>query len=105
VIHVDVTKLGPDKTGRLRSWLAEVQTRGEEARVTLANEGVRHERALLVDTPAGPLLIYVIECEDYDAAREAFAQSRLPIDLEHKQVMSEVSGDPVPAEVLLDIRA
>jgi Family of unknown function (DUF6176) len=51
------------------------------------------------------LLIYVMECEDYDAAREAFARSRHPIDLEHKQVMSEVSGEPVPTEVLLDIRA
>ena len=105
MIHVDVTKLSTDKTERLRSWLAEVQTRSEEARVTLASEGVRHERALLVDTPAGPLLIYVIECEDYDAAREAFARSRHPIDLEHKQVMYEVSGEPVPTEVLLDIRA
>jgi len=105
VIHVEVTKLSPDKTERLRSWLAEVQTRSEEALVTLANEGVRHECGLLVDTPSGPLLIYVIECEDYDAAREAFARSRHPIDLEHKQVMSEVSGEPVPTEVLLDIRA
>ena len=57
MIHVEVTKLSPDKTERLRSWLAEVQTRSEEARVTLASEGVRHERGLLVDTPAGPLLI------------------------------------------------
>jgi hypothetical protein len=65
----------------------------------------RRGAALLVDTPAGPLLIYVMECEDYDAAREAFARSRHPIDLEHKQVMSEVSGEPVPTEVLLDIRA
>jgi hypothetical protein len=105
VIHVDVTRVSPDKAERLRSWLAEVQTRGEEARVTLADEGVRHERALLVDTPAGPLLIYVLECEDYDAAREAYARSARPIDLEHKRVMSEVSGERVPAEVLLDIRA
>jgi hypothetical protein len=104
VIHVDVTRLSPDKAERLRSWLAEVQTRSEEAQVTLADEGVRHERALLVDTAAGPLLIYVLECEDYDAAREAYARSARPIDLEHKRVMSEVSGEPVPAEVLLDIR-
>jgi hypothetical protein len=105
VINVEVTKVSPDKTERLRSWLAEVQTRSEEARVTLANEGVRHERALLVETSDGPLLVYVVECEDYDAAREAFAQSEQPIDLEHKQVMSEVRGEPVPAEVLLDMRA
>jgi hypothetical protein len=105
VINVGVTRVSPDKTERLRSWLAEVQTRSEEARVTLVREGVRHERALLVQTSDGPLLVYVVECEDYDAAREAFARSEHPIDLEHKQVMSEVRGEPVPAEVLLDIRA
>lgn len=79
VINVEVVRVSPDKIQQLRSWLAEVQTRTEEARATLANEGVRHERVLLVET---------------SAARTAFLHSKLPLDLEHKQVMSEVRGEP-----------
>lgn len=105
MISVNVTKVDPDKARRLRDWLAEAQSRSDEVRATFADEGVRHERALLVDTSDGPLLVYAVECDDYDAAVEVFARSTHPVDVEHKRVMAETRGEPVPVEVLFDLRA
>ena len=84
--------------------MAQARGRQDEVRATFVDEGVRHERAVLVETSDGPLLIYVVECEDFDAALAAFEKSKHPIDAEHKQVMAEVRGTPVPLEELLNLR-
>ena len=105
VINVSVTKVDPGKVERLRAWLSEAQIRSDEVRATFVDEGVRHERALLVDTSDGPLMIYAVECEDYNAAVTAFGRSTHPIDIEHKAIMPEILGKPVSTDTLLDIRA
>jgi hypothetical protein len=38
-----------------------------------------------------------------EQAARAVRENPLPIDLEHRQVMTEVLGDPVSAECLLDM--
>ncbi|MEU3642987.1 DUF6176 family protein [Lentzea sp. NPDC034063] len=100
---IRVTRVEPSKVDQLRTWLATARLRADEVRATFVDEGVRHERAMLVDTSDGPLLIYAVECEDFDAATAAFAKSTHPIDQEHKQVMAEVRGTPVEVEDLLDL--
>jgi len=104
MLNIVVTRVDPDKVQRLKAWMAEVSARETEARATLANEGVRHERAILVESSDGPLLVYAIECEDWDAAVSAFQKSDRPLDVEHQQVMAEVRGTPVPFAELLDLR-
>ena len=43
--------------------------------------------------------------DDPEQARQAFAASQLPIDLQHKEVMAEVHEGPAEVELLFDIRA
>jgi hypothetical protein len=104
MINVAVNRVDPAKVGQLREWLATAGERVDEVRQTLVAEGVRHEQALLVETSDGPLLVYVVESEDHEVAKQVFARSTSPIDVEHKKVMAEVGGVPVPVETLLDIR-
>ncbi|MEV4598652.1 DUF6176 family protein [Amycolatopsis sp. NPDC049253] len=104
MINIRVSRISPEKVELLRSWLAEAGERAAEVKATLVDEGVRHERALLVDTSDGPLLIYAVECDDIEAALAVFAKSAHPIDAEHKRVMAEVGGTPVAVEELFDVR-
>jgi hypothetical protein len=97
-------RVADGKVERLRAWLEEVGRRREEALETLARETVRHEAAWLLETSDGPIVVYAIEAEDLDEADRAFADSPLPIDHEHRAVMSEVAAGPAPAEQLLDLR-
>ena len=105
MIAVRVALLTPSQADRLRTWMHELQSRPEEARATFADEGVRHERAMLVPTSDGPLAVYVMECEDYDKALDVFARSTHAVDLKHKQVLSEIGTKDAPVEVLFDLRA
>jgi len=104
VLRVTVTKVHPDKVARLTEWMAEATRRADEVRATFADEGVRHEKALLVETSDGPLLVYASEMADEEAALAAFASSPHPIDAEHKTVMAEVLSDRPPTTTLLDLR-
>ena len=47
-------------------------------------------------------LLYVVEAEDLEQASEAYQNSTLPIDMEHRQVMKQVLGNSVPLELLYD---
>jgi hypothetical protein len=104
MINLEVTKMDPGKAAQLREWMAEMTERADEVRETLANEGVRHELAQLVATSDGPLLIYMVECDDFDAALTAYEHSPFSIDAQHKKVMTEIQGEPLVSEVLLDIQ-
>jgi Family of unknown function (DUF6176) len=94
----------PEEIGALRAWLAGLMTRQDEVRETFRNEGVRHEQALLLAGADGPVLVYAIEVEDADRAHAAYASSRLPIDLEHREIMARVIEAPARAELLYDVR-
>jgi hypothetical protein len=104
MLQVTVRRVRPEKVERLKAWLAEAERRADEVRETFRQEGVRHEQALLVETSDGPLLVYVGEMEDVEAAQRVFAASELPIDAEHKAVLTEVLGERVPTTTLLDLR-
>jgi len=97
MIHLSVQRIRPDKLERLKAWFAEVETRGDEVRETFAQEGVTCEQAYLLSTSDGPVLIYVEECDDFEAAVRVFQNSTLAIDAEHKAVLADViEGDLTP---------
>ncbi len=103
MVRVRCSKVKPGQLERLRSWMGELTDREEEVRETFRHETVRHEVALLIDGAEGPVLVYIVEAEDLNQAARAAEESTLPIDLEHRRVMSDVLGEPVKAERLLDI--
>jgi hypothetical protein len=84
--------------------MTELGRRQDEVRATFANEGVRHEQAFLLESAAGPVLVYAIEVEDVEAAQQAYEASTLAIDAEHRQVMAAVLGPAAEVELLYEAR-
>ena len=82
--------------------MAELAERREEVLETFANETVRHEVAYLMDTSNGLVLVYAIEAEDLDRASLAVVERPLAIDLEHRKVMTEILGEEIELEPILD---
>ena len=105
MLQVDIRRVADGEVDRLRWWMRELMRRRDEVVETFENEGVRHEMAYLIPTAEGPALLYVTEVEDPARASAAFRESSLPIDEEHKQVMRQVLGDLVEAELLYDVRS
>jgi len=105
MLRVSIRRVRAGQVEALREWLAQLNHRREEVVETFAQEGVRHELAYLLDTGSGHVLVYAMELEDEERAREAFAASTLPIDAEHRRVMEAAVGEPAAAELLYDVQA
>lgn len=103
MIQIAFRKIAPHKVQKLRSWMAEAQRRDDEVRETFRQETVRHEQAYLIDNAGDHILVYVMELEDPEAARQAFQESALKIDHEHRAVMAEVVEENVEPELLYDV--
>jgi hypothetical protein len=105
MLQLTVRSVHAEHVELLRDWLAQVDgPRRAEALQTLVDETIRHEMALLVDAPDGPLLVYAIEVDDPAQSRRAVERSSHPIDIEHRRVMGTALGAEVPSEVLLNLR-
>ena len=106
--HDDASRIPqdpPDQVERLRGWMHELTQRRNEVLETFRAESTRHECADLLQDASGPTLVYAQQVDDPEQARQAFAASQLPIDLQHKQVMAEVHEGQAEVELLFDIRA
>ncbi|GAA4189963.1 hypothetical protein GCM10022219_06540 [Microbacterium oryzae] len=105
MISLTIRRIEPDQRERLESWLQEVDgPRRAEALATLADEGVMHEKAVILDTSDGPILVYAMESADLERARAVAQRSEHGIDAEHREVMeAAVAGRPDIA-VVLDLR-
>ncbi|MDN3311750.1 DUF6176 family protein [Microbacterium oryzae] len=106
MISLTIRRIEPDQRDRLERWLREVDgPRRQEALATLADEGVMHEKAVILDTSDGPILIYAMESADLEYARAVAQRSEHAIDAEHREVMqAAVAGRPDIA-VVLDLRS
>jgi Family of unknown function (DUF6176) len=105
MLRVVIRSVKPGRTEVLRQWLQEVGgPRREEALATLVEEGCTHEQAVLIEGKDGPVIVYVMEVEDVEASQQAARTSPHAIDADHRRVMEEAVGDPVPSEVLLDLQ-
>jgi Family of unknown function (DUF6176) len=105
MIEVSVRRVKPGQEETVRSWLRQVGgSRRGEAAATLMEEGVTHETVVLFETSDGPMVIYAIEADDLDEAYDVASTSRHRIDADHKRIMESALGEPVPIELLLDLR-
>ena len=105
MLYVRTLRIHPDKVDLLRGWMQQLDKRADEVRETFAQEGVRHEQAHLLETSAGALLIYAVECEDIDEALRVYEASTLPIDHEHREMLAAVTAERLDMEKLLDLQA
>ena len=99
MLAVDFYRIHSDRLERLKEWLREITSRRDEALQTYAQEGVRHEMGFLIEGRDGPILVWVMELHDRDEATRAFLDSKLPIDLQHMQIMREVIAEWIKPEV------
>lgn len=103
MLEVVFSHVREDRVDTLRDWMEELGRREGEVLETFRNEGMRQERAFLLDGKDGPVLVYAMEAEDPELARRAFRDSALPVDHEHRKVMREVLWGPAGVEELLDV--
>ncbi len=103
MLKISVQMVKPEQERKLRDWLSELMRRQDEVRETFKQETVRHEQGYLLQINDGTALIYIVEADDLEQASKAYKDSTLPIDAEHRSVMQEVLGKPVPAELLYDV--
>jgi hypothetical protein len=78
-------------------------SRAEQVRETFRGETVRAEQAYILPGDTGPLLVYVMEAEDFERGSKAFATSHHKIDAEHKDVMRECLGESVNVAPLYEV--
>ena len=67
----------------------------------MAVEG-RHELFFLVQTRRAPILVLISEVEERDRATSTFLTSNLPIDVEFKSLIQEISLEEAEFELLYD---
>jgi len=103
MIKVVIRKVRPEKETRLRDWLAELNVRADEVRETFKGETVRAEQAFIVNGESGPILVYIMEAEDFERGAKAYAESTHKIDAEHRSVMKECLSEPMPLAPLYDV--
>lgn len=103
MLRVAIKQIRPEKESRLRAWLAELNSRADEVRETFRDETVRAEQAYIVAGNEGPLLVYVMEAEDFDRGSRAYAVSRHKIDVEHREVMRECLAESPKVDLMYDV--
>lgn len=92
-----------DKVEALKDWMRDLRQREKEVLETFHNEGSRHEAAYLLESAEGPVLVYVQEIADPERAHQAFRESELPVDLEHRAVMQDVVAGRLEVQELLNL--
>ncbi|QDG53957.1 GNAT family N-acetyltransferase [Persicimonas caeni] len=103
MLQISFKRVKPGKVDKLRTWMRELKDRREEIFASFEQEGVRSEKAWLLEDDDGYVLVYAIEAEDLEQARRVYAESTLPIDLEHRAIQRDTLGKRVEPELLLDL--
>lgn len=103
MLRVAIRHIRPEKEGRLRAWLSELNSRADEVRETFRDETVRAEQAYIVPGVSGSILVYVMEAEDLAQAATTVAASTHEIDAEHRAIMRECLADSLQLSPLYDV--
>lgn len=104
MLEVVFSRVREDKVDDLKAWMEGLKNREGEALETFRDEGMRHERASLLEGSDGPILVYAMEMEDPEVALRAYEGPGLAIDREHRRVMGEVLAGRAEAEELMNLR-
>ncbi|MCR2783909.1 MULTISPECIES: DUF6176 family protein [unclassified Microbacterium] len=106
MIALGIRRIKPEHRAELQAWLLRVNTElRDEAIATLVAEGVTHEKAVIVDTSDGPLLVYAMETNDPQRAEEVSSASESWLDAEHRRVMHLSDGGAPSRRKVLDVSA
>lgn len=97
-----IARVEEEQMPRLRSWLASLASRRGELRESYKLQGTRHEQFFLIRTRGLPVLVLISEVDDVDRATSSFLRSNLPIDVEFKSLVQEISPGEVDLELLYD---
>jgi len=100
MVRLAFFRVREDKIERLRWWMDELAWRKDEVLETFEREGTRYEAVYLLPFKDGPVLLYAMDVDDDEQARQAFQASSLPIDDEHKQIMKEIVAGRAEVEQL-----
>ena len=103
MLQVNMFRVKQGKEGELREWLLELNTRSAEVKQSFHDESVRGEQGFIVPTSDGPILVYVIEAENIERGRQAYATSTHEIDRQHKEIMSECLGESLHLTPIYDV--
>ncbi|MDJ0868143.1 MAG: DUF6176 family protein [Myxococcota bacterium] len=102
MLNATFVRIRRQDVARLRAWLAELPARRTELAEAYRLEGTRHELFFLVEGESGPVLVLLSELADRERGRASFLRSRLPIDLEFKELIGAIEDGDVAAELLYD---
>ncbi len=104
MIHLAVREVKPEHLDLFRDWMKQLDgPRRAEALATLDDEGCAHEVAVLIEGPAGPLVIFAMEVDSIERSREAANDSTHSIDAEHRAILDLAIGDRPPFERILNL--
>ena len=93
MLRVGFAHIRPEKEARLRDWLRELGEREEEVRETFRRETISHEQVFIIQAASGPLLVFAIEVDNHEVARQVYESSTLAIDKQHGAVLKECLGE------------
>lgn len=98
-----IHRIKPGMEPRLYQWLAELNARSGELRESFEAAGITAEQAYVLPTESGSFLVYVSEAGNQSHAASVYASSNLPIDLEHRQVMTECVEETLQLAPIYDV--
>lgn len=107
MIDLSVHRVRPGHEQQLRDWFAALQgPRRAEAELTLREEGIDHETAVLVDGRDGLLLVYAMQSDDFGHAKRVADASTHAVDADHRAVLRAclLPFERADADVVLDVR-
>jgi hypothetical protein len=102
MLHTRIARVAESDVERLRGWLASLSSRRSELLESYRQQGTRHELFFLIRTRHGPILVLISELGDVERATDSFLHSNLPIDVEFKALVQEISPEDADVELLYD---
>jgi len=102
VLQATIAHIDEGDVSKLRSWLVSLADRRSELRESYRRHGTRHELFLLIRTRPQPILLLLAEVENDEEAASSFLRSNLPIDVEFKTLVQEISPEEAEVELLYD---
>jgi len=98
-------KLRPGCTEQAQAWAKEINSRKDEALLTLVDEGVSIESVFLIKQGADDFLIYYMRSDDFQKVRNVVEKSTHAIDTYHNKFKRECWDSITQSETLIDLMA